>query len=153
MESIKSQESLMDTKVIGGIGFIEVPSYVDTRDYQNVIFTAPQILLENPSSWNPDFKKFVEEYKKLDHSVMVPPYDAIYTYESIMLWYHAIKELNNTGEKDPTNPMNILSYIRSLKQYDGISGSIRFDKGDSYPTIKLARFSSEIDDKLIELNN
>lgn len=151
MESIKSQESLLNTKIIGGIGFIEVPSYVDTREYRNVIFTAPKILLEDSSSWKPDFKEFVKEYKKHDSNVIIPPYDAIYTYESIMLWYTAIKELKNAGEKDATNPANILSYIRSLKKYDGISGTINLINGDSYPIIELASFSNEVDDKMLIL--
>jgi ABC-type branched-subunit amino acid transport system substrate-binding protein len=136
METIKSYKNLENTLIVGGIGFIEIPSYVDTRNYSNVVFTIPSILLQPKEQWNSDFAFFVQEYKKLDKNTIIPPYDAIYTYESIMLWAKTIREIENA---DPTS---IIKHIHSLDEFEGISGHIRMNNGDSHPDVQLAKFSS-----------
>ena len=150
METLYKYESLQNKRVFGGIGFIELPDYVDTRKYDNVVFTTPEILIKEQSEWSEKFKKFVSKYKKKCRDCNIPPYDAIYTYESIMLWKYALDSLLIDHNISDITPEMIYDFIvQNVKEYDGISGKIKMDKGDSYLLIKLARYSTINDKKML----
>jgi branched-chain amino acid transport system substrate-binding protein len=134
MEAVEEFEQLSSTQIIGGIGFIEIPDYVDIRHYRNVRFAGPAYLAGPKAFESGELKEFVAAYRK-QASKEPPPYDAIFTFDSIMLWKRAVETVGTT------DPMRVLQYLRSLKSYRGLLGDVPMNNGDAHPSVALMRFA------------
>lgn len=137
MDAIRRHERLRNIPILGGIGFIEVPANVDTRDYRNVHFGAPEYLLRDPAELGDLFTSFAARYRSKDRNAQIPPYDAIYTYDSIRLWKQAVEQTKSF------DPDQLLKHIRTMREFQSILGPVPMKGGDSHPAVALGQFASD----------
>ena len=109
-----AQQGLMGkVKLLGGIGYLELPNYVGYDMVKGSIFAVPKFIVENTQEYQQFSKLYKSRFKK------DPTYDAIYTYDALQTILKSYKQLKND------NPKLIGEYLLS-NTFNGISGTIKF---------------------------
>ena len=124
-----------DYKIIGGIGFLELPDYTTYEIVKNCVFTAPKAMIKGFE--NERFLAFKEKYKNRFNKEVT--YDAAYTYDGLIAIMEAVNKL---GSGDP----NKISEFLLKNKIAGITGEIMFStKGTLVTEVGLARFNKEME--------
>lgn len=137
LKDLNSLGVLKRVRIIGGIGFLEIPKETPKELLGKVIFVTPRF---NALQTDTGFVEtpFVSEYRKRFSSSYVP-YDAGYTYDSIML----LAEVMNTAED--LTPETIRSKMIQKGTFQGITGPIKIlPNGDTEVDVTWATFQNGI---------
>ena len=140
LREIRNQGLSEKIPLIGGIGYLELPDYVDYEFVKNSVFTAPEFIVKGLEPEK--FKRFYKEYKsRFDKE---PTYDAAYTYDAILILNEAIKALKTD------DPDKISEYLLS-HSFDGVTGPIKFDENGTLKVkLRLARFNKNMEIVLVK---
>lgn len=135
LKELNKYNYLKTKKIVGGVGFWEIPDDCPTELLDGIVFAAPSYL---PSLSDMDFsKRYYQVYKKL------PYYISPYVYDNIRILYDAILRINT----DKLTGTDLKRAITELDHYNGISGQIEIlSNGDSRVPVSLVSY--EMDRKL-----
>lgn len=113
IKELEQQGLLKSVKVIGGIGFVEIPQTIPLKMLDGVVFFAPPYYLEATPGKIQFQEQYAAKYGKGDIT-----YAAGYAYDSMMLLAKALENLK------PYNPDALKSRILALQTFSGITGPI-----------------------------
>jgi len=135
LKEMSTQGLLDQVKVIGGIGYLELPAYLGYDLVKNAIFMSPAFLVQSEA--NDRSKDFMRRYKQRFSTEVT--YDAAYTYDALMILADAFK---NSGGTDPAS---VRSYILKKGTFQGVSGPLSFQaNGEVLSPLTLARYNSSM---------
>ena len=116
-------------KQMDELGLINIPSYHIVAPFLASSASVNEQFKKNKavSTWygfaektnNPEVLNFIERYKKAYGSSPTP--DAVYSYDSVMLLYEALKSGAKTSEE-------VSEYLHVINNYQGIANVIDFDE-------------------------
>jgi branched-chain amino acid transport system substrate-binding protein len=133
LRELANQQALDKTEVIGGIGYLELPNYIEYDLVKTSVFVSPAFLLEGNN--NELYKQFNDKYKNIFG--VVPTYDAAYTYDTLTALSNA---LNNIASPSPENVSNYL--IKNTIQ--GVTGPLSFtETGELKVDVVMAKYNSD----------
>ena len=131
---IKQMQELgmQDTHIIGGLDFLDIINEMRTLPIlANTVFTVPSFNVSESSS-SLDFNtRFTKRFG------MAPNHFAAYAYDTLNLMYLGI---TNTDGK----PGDVISYLKSLNGYKGVTGTTTLVNGDMRGDLSFARYKDGV---------
>ena len=106
------------------------------KEYNNgLVFVGPRFAyLLSIDSLTPKMQKFVDEYKKKYNEI--PYFHAAYAYDMITVFMDVYGDGTKTKKQ-------IMSEIKAIKNYEGVSGSISFkENGDAKTDLVTAQYEN-----------
>jgi branched-chain amino acid transport system substrate-binding protein len=113
LKELAQQGLIGKVKLLGGIGYLELPNYVNYDMVKGSIFAVPKFIVENTQEYQEFSKLYKSRFKK------DPTYDAIYTYDALQTIIKAYKQLR-------TDNVKLISEYLLTNTFNGISGTIKF---------------------------
>jgi len=130
LKELANQKLIDKARLIGGIGYLELPNYVGYELVKNSVFASPEFLAEK--SGNDSYMRFSAKYRQLFNSH--PTYDAAYTYDTVSALACAAEALKTD------TPVKVAEFLRSNK-LPGVTGPIEFnDSGELKVQVVMARY-------------
>jgi len=132
-KALKQFGLLEKIKIVGGLGFLELPPGAPMVLFEGVVFVAP--------SFKVGIKKdkgmtFVEKYKK--RYGKMPSFDAGYVYDSILMLAEAMK-------MGGYQPNKIKDTLLTFRKFEGVTGNIEIlPNGDSRVDLVLSVYKNGV---------
>ncbi len=119
---------MQNTHIIGGLDFLDIINEMRMLPIlSNTVFTVPSFnVSESASSLDFD-TRFTKRFG------IAPNHFAAYAYDTLNLMYLGI--INTDGK-----PSNVISYLKSLNGYKGVTGTTTLVNGDMRGDLSFARY-------------
>ncbi len=134
LRELANQKLIDRVRIIGGIGYLELPNYIGYDLVKNSVFVSPKFLAEEKG--NDLYIKFKAEYKKAFDSV--PTYDAAYTYDTVSALARAAERVGRIS------PASVAKFLKKSR-LPGVTGPIAFtDSGQLKVDVVMARYERDL---------
>lgn len=133
LRELASQQIIDQVEIIGGIGYLELPNFIEYNLVKNSVFVSSRFLIQNNN--NELYSKFKAEYKKMFG--VVPTYDAAYTYDTLVALSNAFKNVSSVS------PESVAEYLKK-NTIPGVTGPITFtETGELKVDVVMARYDKD----------
>ena len=135
LKEMSTQGVFDQVRIVGGIGYLELPGYVGYDLVKNAVFISPAFLVQSEA--NDQSKAFMRRYKEKFSTEVT--YDAAYTYDALMILAEAFK---NAGG---TDPVSVRNYILKKGKFQGVTGTLSFQpNGEVVSPLTTARYNGSM---------
>lgn len=133
LSELANQQLIDQVKIIGGVGYLELPNYIKYDLVKNSVFVSPKFLTQENN--NKFYNKFKEAYQKAYG--IVPTYDAAYTYDTITAISSAAKNVSSLS------PELVAEYLKK-NTVPGVTGPIAFtSSGQLKVDVVMAKYNRD----------
>ncbi|MCG2757775.1 MAG: ABC transporter substrate-binding protein [Desulfobacteraceae bacterium] len=133
LRELANQKLIDQVKVIGGVGYLELPNYIEYSLVKNSVFVSPKFLTQENN--NELYNKFKGAYQKVYG--IVPTYDAAYTYDTITAISSAAKNVSSLS------PELVAEYLKK-NTIPGVTGPIAFtSSGQLKVDVVMAKYNRD----------